>query len=58
MQKEGWFVREEKDAALPNMVRKVIQAARAGSEADPLGSYTGTPAGEPREKPTQDADDL
>ncbi|HJA25017.1 MAG TPA: hypothetical protein H9795_03045 [Candidatus Fournierella merdigallinarum] len=51
-------MREEKDAALPNMVRKMIQAARSGSEADPLGSYTGTPAGEPREKPTQDADDL
>jgi hypothetical protein len=26
--------------------------------SDPLGSYTGVPAGAPFEKPTQDADDL
>lgn len=26
--------------------------------ADPLGSYTGVPAGKPYEEPVQDADDL
>ncbi|MCL2634844.1 MAG: hypothetical protein FWD34_10070 [Oscillospiraceae bacterium] len=26
--------------------------------SDPLGSYTGVPAGQPYEKPIQDADDL
>jgi len=26
--------------------------------SDPLGSYTGVPAGNPHEKPEQDADDL
>ena len=49
-------MKKEKDSVLPKMVRKVVKAAR--SEHDPLGSYTGTPAGGGDERPTQDADDL
>ena len=50
-------MKKEKDSVLPKMVRKVVKAARS-SEHDPLGSYTGTPAGGGDEHPTQDADDL
>lgn len=50
-------MKKEKENVLPKMVRKVVKAAR-GSEHDPLGSYTGTPAHDPDERPTQDADDL
>lgn len=50
-------MKKEKDNVLPKMVRKVVKAAR-GSDHDPLGSYTGTPAHDPDERPTQDADDL
>lgn len=55
--KRGNSMKKEKDNVLPKMVRKVVKAAR-GSEHDPLGSYTGTPADDPDERPTQDADDL
>lgn len=47
-------MKKEKDSVLPKMVRKVVKAARS-SEHDPLGSYTGTPAGGGDEGPTQDA---
>lgn len=50
-------MKQEKDSVLPRMVRKVVKAARS-SEHDPLGSYTGTPANDEDERPTQDADDL
>ena len=50
-------MKKEKDNVLPKMVRKVVKAAR-GSDHDPLGSYTGTPANDEDGRPTQDADDL
>ena len=50
-------MKKEKDNVLPKMVRMVVKAAR-GSDHDPLGSYTGTPATDADKRPTQDADDL
>ena len=47
----------ENTGAMPRMVEQVVKAARP-SRHDPLGSYTGVPAGDPAERPTQDADDL
>ena len=49
-------MKKETDNVLPKMVRKVVKAAR-GSDHDPLGSYTGTPANDEDKRPTQDADD-
>lgn len=36
---------------------EIARTLRANQEADPLGSWTGTPA-DPGETPQQDADDL
>lgn len=55
--KGGKGMKKEKDNVLPKMVRKVVKAARS-SDHDPLGSYTGTPAEDEDQRPTQDADDL
>jgi hypothetical protein len=44
------------DSAVMIKPREIIPIMAQSS--DPLGSYTGTPEGNPGEKPTQDADDL